>query len=188
MNADERREDTPPSEEDTTLAETVHDLSGGLGATTHRPGSSEFVEDKAPSEDEGTPSEASAEEGNQYRVPQDDKSGVNAIMGTWPGQETDAEVKEALETPRPSDEELGRAAMETLNASIPHADLRLLYDADDLQRWGAAIRAKLARRGELGVTRTVEARPGELRLGYEPGEYLATLEPGDVVLVRVSEE
>ncbi len=48
-----------------SLAELVHDASGGLSTTTHRPGSSEFTEDKAPSEGEGLPSEGAAEEGDK---------------------------------------------------------------------------------------------------------------------------
>lgn len=87
---------------------------------------------------------------DEYRVPQDETSGLSAIIGKWPGDETDEQIKEALKDKpsacagatadkRVSEEELGRAAwgvvMKMAGAHPFFVDV------------GAAIRVELARPG-----------------------------------------
>lgn len=48
---------------------------------------------------------------DRFRKPQDANSGMAAVMGRWPGDETDEEIKEALE---PASESLGQRILTRL--------------------------------------------------------------------------
>jgi len=62
-----------------------------------------------------------------------------------------------------------------------------VYDDNCVQGYGIPHMMLLGARAVLegvGVSKVVEAGPGEIRLGVEPGEFLAELPPRGAILIR----